>query len=190
MYPKGRIMAKGQKDSKPTKDEPKKPLAVKGAEQSVDVKTAEVELEQDELAAFKAAKRAEEEEGISRVIKDVTARKAASAPTISREGFDWEAFERKGFGEGYSTNDRDNMMKLYSGTVATVSNSEVVKGVVVGINNRDVILNIGFKSDGLVPLAEFKDMPNLKIGDEVDLFIEEREMRWVSSCCHAAKPSL
>jgi len=121
-------MAKGQKDSKPSKDEPKKPLAVKGAEQPVDVKTAEVELEQDELAAFKAAKRAEEEEGISRVIKDVTARKAASAPTISREGFDWEAFERKGFGEGYSTNDRDNMMKLYSGTVATVSNSEVVKG--------------------------------------------------------------
>ncbi|HNR74814.1 MAG TPA: 30S ribosomal protein S1, partial [Cyclobacteriaceae bacterium] len=42
-------------------------------------------------------------------------------------------------------------------------------------NDRDVILNIGFKSDGLVPLAEFKDMPNLKIGDSVDLFIEERE---------------
>ncbi len=177
MYFKGRIMAKGQgpKDSKPSKEEPKKPLAVKGADAPVDVKTAEVELEQDELAAFKAAKRAEEEEGISRVIKDVTARKAASAPTVSREGFDWEAFERKGFGEGYSSNDRDNMMKLYSGTVATVSNSEVVKGTVVGINNRDVILNIGFKSDGLVPLAEFKDMPNLKIGDEVDLFIEERE---------------
>ena len=172
-------MAKGQKggDSKTTKAEPtqKKPLAVKGAEADVDVKTAEVELEQDELAAFKAAKRAEEEEGISRVVKDVTARKSASANTISLEGFDWEAFERKGFGEGYNTSDRDNMMKLYSGTVATVSNSEVVKGSVVGINNRDVILNIGFKSDGLVPLAEFKDMPNLKIGDEVDLFIEERE---------------
>jgi small subunit ribosomal protein S1 len=45
----------------------------------------------------------------------------------------------------------------------------------VGINNRDVILNIGFKSDGLVPLAEFKDQPSLKIGDSVDLFIEERE---------------
>ena len=175
-------MAKGQKggdskDSKSTKSEstPKKPLAVKGAEQDVDVKTAEVELEQDELAAFKAAKRAEEEEGISRVVRDVTARKSASATTVSLEGFDWEAFERKGFGEGYNTSDRDNMMKLYSGTVATVSNSEVVKGSVVGINNRDVILNIGFKSDGLVPLAEFKDMPNLKIGDEVDLFIEERE---------------
>jgi len=167
-------MAK-QKEKGTDKGEPvKKPLAVKGAEADVDVKTAESELEQDELAAFKAAKRAEEEEGLNRIIKDVSARKSVAAP-VSLEGFDWEAFERKGFGEGYSSADRDNLMKLYSGTVATVTNSEVVKGIVVGINNRDVILNIGFKSDGLVPLAEFKDMPNLKIGDEVDLFIEERE---------------
>ncbi len=171
-------MAKGQKggDQKsPKTDAPKKPLAVKGAESDVDVKTAEGELEQDELAAFKAQKRAEEEEGISRVVRDVTARKSAAGNKVSLEGFDWDAFERRGFGEGYNSNDRDNMLKLYSGTVATVNNSEVVKGTVVGINNRDVILNIGFKSDGLVPLAEFKDMPNLKIGDQVDLFIEERE---------------
>ena len=168
-------MAKGQKEKGNEKGEPnKKPLAEKGADGDVDIKAAETELANDDLAAFKAAKRAEEEEGLNRVIKDITARKDVAAP-ISLEGFDWEAFERKGFGEGYSSSDRDNLMKLYSGTVATVTNSEVVKGIVVGINNRDVILNIGFKSDGLVPLAEFKDMPNMKIGDEVDLFIEERE---------------
>ena len=168
-------MAKGQKEKGNDKGEPnKKPLAEKGADGDVDIKAAETELANDDLAAFKAAKRAEEEEGLNRVIKDITARQEVAAP-ISLEGFDWEAFERKGFGEGYSSSDRDNLMKLYSGTVATVTNSEVVKGIVVGINNRDVILNIGFKSDGLVPLAEFKDMPNMKIGDEVDLFIEERE---------------
>jgi len=168
-------MAKGQKEKGSEKGEAtKKPLAVKGAEADVDVKSAEVELENDDLAAFKAAKRAEEEEGLNRVIKDVTARKSVAA-AVSLEGFDWDAFERKGFGEGYSSAERENLNKLYSGTVTTVANSEVVKGIVVGINNRDVILNIGFKSDGLVPLAEFKDMPNLKIGDEVDLFIEERE---------------
>jgi small subunit ribosomal protein S1 len=165
-------MAKEKKDKGAT--EPKKPMAVKGAEADVDVKTAETELENDDLAAFKAAKRAEEEEGLNRIIKDVTARQSA-ATSVSTESFDWDAFERKGFGEGYSSNEREELNKLYSGTVTTVANSEVVKGLVVGINNRDVILNIGFKSDGLVPLAEFKDMPNLKIGDEVDLFIEERE---------------
>jgi small subunit ribosomal protein S1 len=166
-------MAK-QKEKGADKSEVKKPLAVKGAEADVDVKTAEVELENDELAAFKAAKRAEEEEGLNRIIRDVSARKGA-ATSVSTENFDWDAFERKGFGEGYSSTERENLNKLYSGTVTTVANSEVVKGVVVGINDRDVILNIGFKSDGLVPLAEFKDMPSLKIGDEVDLFIEERE---------------
>ncbi|MCU0397039.1 MAG: 30S ribosomal protein S1 [Cyclobacteriaceae bacterium] len=89
--------------------------------------------------------------------------------------FDWEAFQTKGFGEGYSSTDREKMEKLYAGTVTTVDSGEVVVGTVVGINDRDVILNIGFKSDGLVPLAEFKDTPELKIGDQVELFIEERE---------------
>ncbi|MBX2946235.1 MAG: 30S ribosomal protein S1 [Cyclobacteriaceae bacterium] len=89
--------------------------------------------------------------------------------------FDWDAYQTKGFGEGYSLSERDQMEKLYAGTVTTVDSGEVVMGTVVGINDRDVILNIGFKSDGLVPLAEFKDMPNLKIGDQVEIFIEERE---------------
>lgn len=130
--------------------------------------------EKDDLAALRAARKAEEEEGISRMIRDVTARKV-SAASVSTEDFDWDAFDRKGFGEGYSKSDRDAMLNLYSGTVTSVNESEVVQGSVVGINDRDVILNIGFKSDGLVPLAEFKDMPELKIGDIVDLFIEERE---------------
>src|SRR6478735_2591669 len=166
-------MAKVQKDSSP-KSEPvaKKALKNTGA---ADVNVKEELLEKDELAEFKAAKKAEEEEGISRMIRDVTTRKESKTSNISLESFDWDAFDTKGFGEGYSSKDREALLKQYSGTVATVSNSEVVKGSVVGINNRDVILNIGFKSDGLVPLAEFKDMPNLKIGDEVDLFIEERE---------------
>jgi len=167
-------MAK-QKEKSDDKELSKKALAAKGVDAEVDVKTAEAELAQDDLAAFKAAKRAEEEEGLNRVVRDVTARQSKAASSVSTENFDWEAFDRKGFGEGYSSAERENLMNLYSGTVTTVANSEVVKGIVVGINNRDVILNIGFKSDGLVPLAEFKDMPNMKIGDEVDLFIEERE---------------
>src|ERR1051325_11239202 len=99
-------MAKVQKDSSKESKAPKaqkgegqvkKGLAVKGAEADVDVKTAEAELKEDDLAAFKAQKKREEEEGISRVIRDVTARK--STASVSLENFDWEAFDRKGFGE-------------------------------------------------------------------------------------------
>jgi len=148
---------------------------LKEDEPTVDLKTAEAELEQDELARFKQEKKAAEEEGIGRVIRNVTGKKIPALNSVSLENFDWDAYDHKGFGEGYNSQERDNLTKMYSGTVTTVTNAEVVKGIVVGINDRDVILNIGFKSDGLVPLAEFKDQPNLKIGDEVDLFIEERE---------------
>src|SRR6476620_4797091 len=104
-------MAKAQKTNadkiEKKAEAPKKALAVKGAEADVDVKTAEAELEQDDLAAFKDAKKREEED-ISRMIKDVTARKAATS-SVSLENFDWEAFDKKGFGEGYSAKDRAEM---------------------------------------------------------------------------------
>ena len=157
-----------QKSNKPVVDDSPLKKAVKGA-------AAEELFEKDELTTLKMERKAEEEEGISRLVKDVTVRRAATSPDVSLENFNWDTFESKGFGEGYSKNERQDLDKLYGGTVASVNESEVVEGTVVGINDRDVILNIGFKSDGLVPLAEFKDMTNLKIGDVVDLFIEERE---------------
>ena len=67
------------------------------------------------------------------------------------------------------------MEAMYGNTLTTVQEEEVVKGVVVGITERDVILNIGFKSDGLVSITEFRDLPDLKIGDEVEVFIEDQE---------------
>ncbi len=89
--------------------------------------------------------------------------------------FDWEAFETKGFGEGYNKKQRQEMELMYDDTLTTIEEKELVTGTVVGINDRDVILNIGFKSDGLVSATEFRDLPDLKVGDEVEVFIEEQE---------------
>ena len=91
------------------------------------------------------------------------------------EEFDWESFETKGFGEGYSKKKKEELAQMYENTLTTITEKEVVKGTVVGINDRDIILNIGFKSDGLVPTNEFRDLPDLKLGDEVEVFIEEQE---------------
>ena len=132
--------------------------------------TADID-EVDPLAEVKATQK---EEIISEAIPVTELRKAVKAKLVPGE-FDWAAFETKGFGEGYSSGEREKLEKMYEGTVTTVDSGELVVGTVVGVNDRDVILNIGFKSDGLVPLAEFKDMPSIKIGDVVDLFIEERE---------------
>lgn len=95
--------------------------------------------------------------------------------TKSDDDFDWDDLSSKSFGEEYSEEERKKMEALIDDTLTTVNEKEVVEGLVVGITDRDVILNIGFKSDGLVPLNEFRDMPDLKIGDKVEVYLEEQE---------------
>ena len=89
--------------------------------------------------------------------------------------FDWDQIDTKGFGEDYSEEQKEQMAQMYEDTLTEINEKEVVKGTVVGISDRDVILNIGFKSDGLTSLSEFRDTPDLKIGDEVEVYIEEQE---------------
>lgn len=88
--------------------------------------------------------------------------------------FDWDSLESKGFGENYTDSEKEKMMEMYEGTLNQITEKEVVKGTVVSITDRDVVLNIGFKSDGLVALNEFRDV-DLKVGDEIDVFIEDQE---------------
>ncbi|MES2796074.1 MAG: 30S ribosomal protein S1 [Bacteroidota bacterium] len=90
--------------------------------------------------------------------------------------FDWDLVgTNKGFGGGYSSAERIKMEELINETLNQLAEKEVVKGTVVGITDREVILNVGFKSDGLVQLSEFRDMPDLKVGDQVDVYVENQE---------------
>ncbi len=89
--------------------------------------------------------------------------------------FDWDRADNKGFGTGYSDAERNRMLELYDNTLSEVKEKEVVMGTVVGITDREVLLNIGFKSDGLVPASEFRDIPDLKMGDEVEVYVENQE---------------
>ena len=160
------------KVSKPG-ERPRKAAPVEEAK-AVVKKQKEGKIEIDEDDPLAEIKSLQKEEIHTEAIPVSELKKAKYEKQVPGE-FDFDAFDSKGFGEGYSKDKRAEMEKMYSVTVTSVDTGEVVKGTVVGINDRDVILNIGFKSDGLVPLAEFKEMPNLKIGDIVDLFIEERE---------------
>ena len=89
--------------------------------------------------------------------------------------FDWDRADNKGFGSGYSVEEHNRMLELYDNTLSEVKEKEVVMGTVVGITDREVLLNIGFKSDGLVPASEFRDMPELKMGDEIEVYVENQE---------------
>ena len=93
------------------------------------------------------------------------------------DNFDWDLItDKKGMGGSYSQKEREQLEKLYENTLTQVEEKKVVKGVVVGITDRDVIVNIGFKSDGLIPLSEFRDQEvELAVGDEVEVFVEDQE---------------
>ena len=87
--------------------------------------------------------------------------------------FDWDA-DDKAFGN-YSDAERKRLESQYELTLNSITKNEIITGTVVLINTKDVVLNIGYKSDGLVPLSEFRDTPDLKIGDTVDVFVEDQE---------------
>jgi small subunit ribosomal protein S1 len=89
--------------------------------------------------------------------------------------FDWDLVGSNKFGGGYNATDRSKMEAMINETLNQLTEKQVVKGTVVGITDREVILNVGFKSDGLVALSEFRDMPELKVGDQVDVYVETQE---------------
>ena len=93
--------------------------------------------------------------------------------TSATDDFDWDADEKK-FGN-YSDDDREKLEKMYDGTFSSITKGEIITGTVVNVNSKDVVLNVGFKSDGLVSVSEFRDTPDLKIGDTVDVYVESQE---------------
>jgi small subunit ribosomal protein S1 len=77
--------------------------------------------------------------------------------------------------DDYSQDEREAMMQMYTGTMASIEEGEIVQSKVLDIRDNMVVLDIGFKSEGTVPLEEFKDMPELKAGDEVEVLLEHLE---------------
>ncbi|MGN0213814.1 MAG: 30S ribosomal protein S1 [Muribaculaceae bacterium] len=88
------------------------------------------------------------------------------------EDFDWEAFER---GETQGEKSREELEKTYDESLNTIKDKEVTEGTVIAVNKREVVVNIGYKSDGIIPLNEFRYNPDLKPGDVVEVFIENQE---------------
>ena len=86
--------------------------------------------------------------------------------------FDWDAFENGSAASGMS---KEQLEQAYDTTLNKVADNEVVNGTVTAINKREVIVNIGYKSDGIIPISEFRYNPDLKVGDEVEVYIENTE---------------
>ena len=88
------------------------------------------------------------------------------------EDFNWDAYEN---GAAETNLSKEELEKAYDGTLNNVNNNEVVDGKVISMNKREVVVNIGYKSDGIIPLSEFRYNPELTIGDTVEVYIENQE---------------
>ena len=88
------------------------------------------------------------------------------------EDFNWEAYEK---GETFGEKSREELEQAYDQSINTVKDKDVTEGTVISMNKREVVVNIGYKSDGIISMNEFRYNPELKVGDKVEVFVENQE---------------
>ncbi len=88
------------------------------------------------------------------------------------EDFDWDAYEN---GTVSQEKSREELTRTYDESLNTIKDKEVIEGTIIALNKREAVVNIGYKSDGIIPMNEFRDNPDIKVGDTVEVFIENQE---------------
>jgi small subunit ribosomal protein S1 len=139
--------------------------------------TSTEEVKPDEVVTESAGEMVAEEQPIlkekkEKKVKSEARAAAAAAAAASPEEFDWDSYEKDGF---LTKSTFALQEKLYEETLSTVAVDEVVEGKVISMNNREVVINIGQKSEGVVSLNEFRYNPDMKVGDTVEVYVESQE---------------
>ncbi|MEZ4986014.1 MAG: S1 RNA-binding domain-containing protein [Saprospiraceae bacterium] len=137
--------------------------------EAVEEATATVEEVVAEVTEAAAETTEEEEEEDVEIEVEVP----TGATGEAHDDFDWTISKRAE--NSYTADRRAEMLAQFDESMSAIQEMEVVSGIVTAINDGDVVLDINFKSDGLIPLSEFRDMPDLKPGDHVDVYVEQQE---------------
>ena len=98
--------------------------------------------------------------------------KKSTDTTKGLDDFDWDAYAEEG---GYTTDRKSELEAMYNETLSSVGEGEVVDGTVIAMNKREVVINIGYKSEGVVSTNEFRYNPELQVGDTVEVYVENQE---------------
>ncbi|MDR1673477.1 MAG: 30S ribosomal protein S1 [Bacteroidales bacterium] len=137
----------------------------------------ELELEDNELlideAVVNVAKEEEEafeDEGAEEVVRKI---KKIKQDDLSLENFNWNTYSN--VPNVYSTAERSLMEEMYDKTLSSITEKQIIEGTVIAMNKREVVINIGFKSEGVVSMNEFRYNPDLKVGDKVEVYVESSE---------------
>ena len=169
------LVEKNEEAGKPVKK------SAKSTKKPSDETEAIVEVEAVEVSEVKAEEAfavAEEEDNEKKIIKVKTEKEVEvtevkpEIKSVTNEEFDWDSFEKEDLRNSPKFAEYE---KMYDDTLSTVAVDEVVKGTVIQMTNREVVINIGYKSEGVVSLNEFRYNPGLKIGDTVEVYVESQE---------------
>ena len=165
---------KENEEKKVVKTAEEKPVSEVKKEESVteekndvveDIKPAEkIEPEKKETKAEEAVTEEKNE-----VIEEAKPEEIQNASTLE---FDWDSADDE---DEYSKIERTELKDLYSKTLSTISEKEVLDGTVIALTDKDIVVNIGYKSDGVISKNEFRYNPDLKVGDSVEVYIESQE---------------
>ena len=128
----------------------------------------DAEIENDDLKQAKAETEIQDAE--EEVIVKPRSSYKNNASTMD---FDWDSVSNKG--TGYSAEKRKELESEYDKTLSSITENQVIDGTVIAITNREVVINIGYKSEGIVSLNEFRYNPELKVGDKVEVYVENQE---------------
>ncbi len=131
----------------------------------------EVPVEEQAPAAVKEEQK--EETKPVEVIEEASSKATEKIEEPAQEKeFDWDAYEKDDFRDATA---KEELVKIYDSTLTAIKDKEVVDGTVISISKREVVVNVGYKSDGIVPMSEFRYNPDLKVGDVVEVYIESQE---------------
>jgi small subunit ribosomal protein S1 len=144
------------------------------AEEPAKEEKAEVEVKAEEPATEEKTEEPVKEEPVAKEEKKEE-KTPEPAPVVSNEPpeFDWDSIGKKQ--DNYTKDEREKLADLYENTLKSIAEHEVIDGTVVSINPREIVVNIGYKSDGIIPFNELRYNPDLKPGDTIEVYVENQE---------------
>ena len=162
-----------------THEEPQETIAQEVVPEKTESPVAEDPIIEEPAIDEPASEEIINEETINEATTNEATTNEEPAPVVEAEKiseppeFDWELTSKKH--ESYTKAERERLEDIYGKTLSSINEHEVILGTVVAISNREVVVNIGFKSDGIIPLNEVRYNPDLKIGDEIEVYVESQE---------------
>ncbi len=160
----------------PSKEEPKEETQEASPVKPGEVPASdELILEKKDVGEEQAEEKIEEkieEPDVEEVKEQVQERNQKEVKTPI-EDFDWDAIDESE--DNYNQEQREQLASRYEETLSEIAEHEVLDGVIVSKNNKEVVVNIGYKSDGVVPLNELRYNPDLKVGDKIEVYVENQE---------------